>query len=162
MTDLCGTVIVDAPYSVAMDAVLRRLKTVKNRLMLNVPFSSLGIPSSFGIEREVEVDFVPFRGHKGERLLHDELKMRWTPIGGGPLPTFNGSLKMHPEGGKTELVLAGEYEPPMGKMGEVFDAVIGKRIAEATAQALLHQLKENIEADFLAVKETIEETPRGV
>jgi hypothetical protein len=160
MTEVFGTTQVKAPYSVALDAIVRILRAKKNRVMLVVPLKTLGFGTNLGLEREVNVNFLPVRGHKGERLLYDELQLKWEPAAGGPFPTFAGSLKMHPLGLDTELVLSGEYQPPLGLVGEAFDAVIGKRIAEATAQMLLETIKQNLEADFAAVKETIEGTPR--
>ncbi|HEY1728362.1 MAG TPA: hypothetical protein VGG22_08325 [Candidatus Baltobacteraceae bacterium] len=159
MTEVYGTTTVNAPYSVALDSIVRRLRVKKHRLKLSVPLAKLGFGANLGIEREVDVSFVPLHGHKGERLLHDELQFVWEPSGGGPFPTFTGSLKMHPVGLNTEIVLSGEYQPPLGLVGEAFDAVIGKRIAEATAKMLLEMLQQELEADFSAVKETIEETP---
>jgi hypothetical protein len=159
MTEVYGTATVNAPYSVALDSIVRRLRVKKNILKLSVPLAKLGFGANLGIDRDVEVKFVPVHGHKGERLLHDELQFVWEPAGGGPFPTFTGTLKMHPLGTQTEIVLSGEYEPPFGVVGEAFDAVIGKRIAEATAQMLLDMLQLELEADFAAVKETIEETP---
>jgi hypothetical protein len=159
MTEVYGTTTVNAPYSVALDSIVRRLRVKKHRLKLSVPLAKLGFGANLGIDRDVDVAFVPLHGHKGERLLHDELQFVWEPAGGGPFPTFTGSLKMHPLGLKTEIVLSGEYKPPLGLVGEAFDAVIGKRIAEATAKMLLEMLQQELEADFSAVKETIEETP---
>ena len=160
MTEVFGTITVKAPYSVAMDAVIRRLRSKKHRITLTVPLKKLGLGTNLGLERDVDVAFVPLRGHKGERLVYDELHMAWEPSGGGPLPKFRGALKMRPLGLDTEFELSGEYEPPFGPVGEVFDAVIGKRIAQATAQALLEMLKVDLEADYAAVKETIEERPK--
>jgi hypothetical protein len=161
MTEVYGTTTVNAPYSVALDSIVRRLRVKKNRIKFSVPLASLGFGANLGVERDVDVSFVPVHGHKGERLLHDELQFVWAPSGGGPFPTFTGSLKMHPLGVNTEIVLSGEYEPPLGLVGEAFDAVIGKRIAEATAKMLLDTLREELEADFSAVKETIEENPQN-
>lgn len=158
MTEVYGKITVNAPYSVAMDAIVRRLRAKKNRISLVVPFRKLGIGTNLGVERDVIVAFVPVHGLKGARQLHDELEFTWEPEGGGPFPAFTGSLKMHPDGSRTELVLSGEYEPPGGKLGEAFDAVIGKRIAEATAQTLLEQLQQDLESDFAAIKATIEDT----
>ncbi len=159
MTEVYGTTTVNAPYSVALDSIVRRLRVKKHRLKLSVPLTKLGFGANLGIDRDVDVSFVPLHGHKGERLLHDELQFVWEPVGGGPFPTFTGSLKMRPLGLKTEIVLSGEYKPPLGIVGEAFDAVIGKRIAEATAKMLLETLQQELEADFSAVKDTIEETP---
>ena len=157
MTEVFGTITVKAPYSVALDAIVRLLRARKNRIMLTVPLKGTGL----GLEREVNVNFLAVRGHKGERHLHDELQLTWEPSGGGPFPTFTGSLKMQALGNDTELLLSGEYQPPMGALGEAFDALIGKKIAETTAQQLLAELKAGLEADFAAVKETIEGTPRA-
>lgn len=159
MTEVYGKVTVKAPYSVAMDAIVRRLRAKKSRISIVVPFRKLGINTNLGVERDVDVSFVTLRGHKGERQLHDELQLNWEPSGGGPFPVFNGRLKMQPLSADTELILSGDYEPPGGMLGEAFDAVIGKRIAEATAQTLLEQLKEDLEDDFAAMKAAIEETP---
>ena len=161
MSEMFGTIVVNAPYSVALDALERRLRAKKNRLTLSVPLKALGLGGSFGLEQEVSVHFVSFRGHKGERRLHDEMQLTWDPTGGVPFPSFKGALKMHPLGSDTEMELNGEYTPPLGAVGEVFDAVIGKKIAEVTANALLGELKEAIEVDFAAVKDTIEKTPPG-
>jgi hypothetical protein len=160
MTEVYGKITVKAPYSVAMDAIVRFLKARKNRIPLNVPLKRLGLGTDFGLEREVNVAFLPVKGHKGERQLHDELHLAWEPASGGPFPTFQGKLKMHPLGLDTELILTGEYQPPLGVVGEAFDAVIGKHISEATAQELLQALREGLEADYAAVKATIEGTPR--
>jgi len=159
MTEVYGTTTINAPYSVALDSIVRRLRVKNHRIKLSVPLAKLGFGANLGIEREVDVSFVPLHGHKGERLLHDELQFVWEPSGGGPFPTFTGSLKMHPLGVDSEIVLSGEYKPPLGVVGEAFDVVIGKRIAEATAKMLLETLRQELEADFAAVKDTIEETP---
>ncbi|MGA3036579.1 MAG: hypothetical protein ABSE64_03760 [Vulcanimicrobiaceae bacterium] len=159
MTEVYGTITVKAPYSVALDSIVRRLRLKEHRLKLSVPLATLGFGANLGIEREVDVKFVAVHGHKGERILHDELQFVWEPEGGGPFPTFTGTLKMHPLGNDSEIVLSGEYQPPLGIVGEAFDAVIGKRIAEATCQVLLDTLQQELEADFSAVKETIEESP---
>ncbi len=158
MTEVYGTTTVNAPYSVALDSIVRRLRVKKHLIKLSVPLAKLGFGANLGVEREVDVSFVPRHGHKGERLLHDELQFVWEPVGGGPFPTFKGSLKMQPLGLKTEIVLSGEYQPPFGALGEAFDAVIGKRISEATAKMLLETLQQELEEDFSAVKDTIEET----
>ena len=158
---MAGTIVIKAPYSVALDSLERRLRSKRNRITLLVPLKSLGLPTSFGFEAEVLVHFVSYRGHKGEKRLHDEMNLEWEPIGGGPFPSFKGSLKMHPLGVETEMELRGEYTPPLGPVGELFDAMIGKKLADATAAALLGDIKSSLEEDFATVKDTIEQTPRG-
>src|SRR5271154_6355394 len=122
MTEVYGKITVKAPYSVALDSIVRRLRLKKHRLKLSVPLATLGFGANLGIARDVDVKFVAVHGHKGERILHDELQFVWEPEGGGPFPTFTGSIKMQPLGNDSEIALSGEYQPPLGIVGEAFDA----------------------------------------
>ena len=80
-------------------------------------------------------------------LRFDEVwKVCWHPYGGGPYPDFEGTLAIRSrDGGGCTLELDGNYEPPLGQFGRVFDAVLGARIASATARELLADLAEEIE-----------------
>lgn len=74
--------------------------------------------------------------------------VHWEPDGGGPYPVFDGQLSV---GGSEDydefwLVLDGGYQPPLGIPGKVFDAVLGHRIADETARALLVDVAREIEA----------------
>jgi hypothetical protein len=46
------------------------------------------------------------------------------------------------------LVLDGSYEPPLGSAGRIFDAVVGRRIAHATAADLLTHMRDYIEISY--------------
>lgn len=158
MTEINESIVVEAPYSIVLDALERRLAAVHNRIRLTVPFKSLGLPAPFGLEAEVDVSFVSLRGEKGRAQLHDEMQLHWEAVS-GPYPRFDGAFTMQPVALQTELRLAGGYDPPMGFVGDAFDAVIGAKIARATARALLEDLKGLLEADFATVRNTIEQTP---
>lgn len=76
--------------------------------------------------------------------------VRWEAEGGGPYPVFRGELTV---GGDEDydsfwLRLAGGYEPPGGVAGKVFDVVLGHRIAEETARALLADMAGEIETQL--------------
>src|SRR6185312_6272164 len=62
--------------------------------------------------------------------------VHWEAEAGGPYPTFDGILSV--EGGddydEFRLALHGTYQPPLGIVGQAFDTVLGKRIAEQTAR----------------------------
>jgi hypothetical protein len=86
-------------------------------------------------------------------------KVHWEAEGRGPFPVFDGILTV---GGDEDynafwLTLEGVYVPPGGVAGQVFDAVIGRRIAETTARGLLEQIRSAAEALFAA-----EERAKGV
>jgi hypothetical protein len=68
--------------------------------------------------------------------------VKWQPHGGGLFPTFSGNLTARADEDYTSCILelAGEYEPPMGVVGKAFDAVVGSRLASATAQDVLRKL----------------------
>ena len=153
------TIEVDAPYSVTLDSLERRVRGHHGRFHLVVPFRDLGLPGPLGLEREVSVEFLSVRGLKGQKQLYDEMNLRWEPVGGGPYPHFEGQFKLRPLGTHTELTLHGAYDPPLGVIGDVFDAVIGQKIAQATGRVLLAELKKNLETDYLTVRETIEGSP---
>lgn len=77
-------------------------------------------------------------------------KVHWEAEGGGPFPVFDGELSV---GGDEDynafkLQLAGVYVPPGGLAGQVFDTVIGRRIAEETARRLLAEIGTTVETLF--------------
>ncbi len=79
------------------------------------------------------------------------LTIEWEPLGGGPLPSFLGTVTATPEGeAACSLTIAGRYTPPGGIAGIAFDTLIGGRIASATLTALIQQFKHSIEADYAA------------
>jgi hypothetical protein len=72
--------------------------------------------------------------------------VRWAPEGGGPYPTFVGSLKVGAteDYEKFELILDGWYEPFIGESPS-FDKLLGRRIAESMAANLLTTIARTIE-----------------
>jgi hypothetical protein len=96
------------------------------------------------VAREISVTFAPRAEHSRYRMMN----LSWTPKGGGPYPTFAGTLTFEPAGAQTNLALDGDYEPPGGIVGKAFDAVVGRRIAAAGVRALLEAMKLDVEADY--------------
>jgi hypothetical protein len=45
----------------------------------------------------------------------------------------------------SRLTLEGEYEPPLGPAGKVFDVALGRSIARATVRRLLDALRDALE-----------------
>jgi hypothetical protein len=79
-------------------------------------------------------------------------KVHWEAERHGPYPVFDGELTVGADEDYDAfwLVLDGSYAPPGGIVGEVFDAVIGHRIAMASARSLLTDMRTQIEARFAA------------
>jgi hypothetical protein len=75
--------------------------------------------------------------------------LRWKPADAGPFPRFVGQLQIQPDSAYEycQLTLNGSYEPPnAGSSRE--DALLGHRIAQATAREFLAQIRTEIEAVY--------------
>lgn len=63
---------------------------------------------------------------------------------------MEADLVAHPlAGGRSELVLAGTYQPPFGFLGLVIDLIVGRLIAQSTAEAFINELSQAIETAVL-------------
>jgi hypothetical protein len=113
------------------------------RIRLRVPAD--GPAWGLSIDREVRVEA---RRPRGEASLDDLMLIRWMPEGTAVFPTFEGILTIRASGeaDASLIELDGNYMPPFGVAGQVFDAAIGHRIAQATARELLKDLKRTIES----------------
>jgi hypothetical protein len=159
MTTISARIIADSPPSIALGSMERYLNAKSRVLDLVVPLKGLGLPTELELERAVTVEF---RTQRNKLLIGrdpERIDVAWSPKDGGPYPDFKGSIAIQPASGNTELELHGEYEPPLGFVGAAFDAVLGNRIAQATANALLGTLKAELERDYATVKDTIENAP---
>lgn len=113
------------------------------RIRLRVP--THGPTRQVSIDREVRVEA---RRTRGEASLADLMLITWMPEGTAVFPSFEGTLivRASREGDACSIELDGSYSPPFGAAGQVFDAAIGHRIAQATARELLKDLKRAIES----------------
>lgn len=110
-----------------------------------------GVHGGFSLERTAIATLVP--SHSLGAML-PRYAVTWAPENAGPYPRFAGSLSVasSEDYDSFDLVLEGSYEPPLGAVGAVFDAVVGHRIAESTARNLLATIADSIEADFCEVE----------
>lgn len=116
-------------------------------LRLRVPLHVLGLPGELALDRDVVATFEPLADPKG---LQHGVSIGWTPAGDPSFPTFRGTLQIAAATPKSSvLALEGDYEPPLGALGKAFDAAIGRRIAESTADELLKTICEKIELDYM-------------
>jgi hypothetical protein len=108
------------------------------RVLLRVPLA--GVEGAPALQKEVTLEY---RSDKGPADNRPWL-VRWR-ADGGLYPSFDGKLALEFEGETPVLVLAGEYEPPLGIAGQAFDAVIGAHIASATAREFLRSIAEKMD-----------------
>ncbi len=116
----------------------------KLTLRLNANIAGFSLPP---IERTVIASIQP---HHLPADTTPRYRVQWAAEHSGPFPLFAGELVV--ESGDDydtfTLFLRGDYTPPLGLVGKGFDAALGNRIARATANDLLHHVKELVEREF--------------
>lgn len=97
------------------------------------------------LERDVtvRVEYLPGPGGAAAQL-----NVAWEPDM-SLFPSFDGTLVTESTGDCTcTMTIAGNYDAPGGVAGQLFDAVLGVRIARGTIEELLDQFRGAIEADY--------------
>jgi hypothetical protein len=84
---------------------------------LRAPFDLSALNVGFTLHRDVTARITPLAG--GGRAY----AIRWQPVEPGPFPSLSGTIFIGP-----------------GVAGEVFDALVGKHIAEASASDLMDRV----------------------
>ena len=115
-----------------------RQKDGVSRIRLRVPAD--GPALGLSIDRAVRIEAHPIADGTA-------LRITWMPEGTTIFPTFQGTLAIwrDDDPSVTQIELDGTYEPPFGAAGQIFDAAIGQRIAQATAREFLKDVKGAIE-----------------
>src|SRR5579875_637709 len=68
---------------------------------------------------------------------HEALEIRMHPLGAIPFPEFSSTLTVRPHMPPgTLLALEVSYRPPLGILGSILDAALGRRVALGIARAL--------------------------
>ena len=72
----------------------------------------------------------------------------------GTFPSFDGTLCVTSDETYTTSIieLRGEYIPPLGLAGQIFDHAVGSRIASATARDLLKGIAREVEARYTQIE----------
>jgi hypothetical protein len=99
--------------------------------------------------RDATVTLAP--AHRPEDMT-PRMSVHWRDAYDGPYPHFHGTISVAGDEDYSAfwLVLDGEYAPPGGLGGQLFDAVIGNRIADITARGLLEEIRADTERRFNA------------
>jgi len=117
---------------------------------LSIDSTSLKIPGHVEARHDVKVAYEL----KGDPGHPDAISLAWDPQD-KIMPKFAGVLHAERrEAAHVMLILEGEYTPPFGIVGAAFDAVLGQRIASATAAALLQDIKTFIESTYGDARQT--------
>lgn len=148
MTQLAAAVAVPLPAHVVEESILEYFRSMRREsgeivIPLRVSLRDFGIPAGLALERDVTVNVVRRRDATN---INEETVVAWEPRDGGPYPRFSGRLVTWSEQRPDEsfIELSGEYDPPGGAAGQIFDDAIGHLIAQRTAHELLETLSEAI------------------
>ncbi|HXP92564.1 MAG TPA: hypothetical protein VN905_03780 [Candidatus Binatia bacterium] len=116
----------------------------KGRVLLTL-YAPMGL-AGLRTDLEKRVEFSLHEIETGSDMI-PTIHLQWEPEGGGPFPTFKGTLTVEAGDDYSDCALAlrGEYEPPFGAAGKTFDAAMGRKIAGATARELLERIRDFIE-----------------
>lgn len=108
--------------------------------------ATVAVPSRSGVSITHPVEIAVDRIHRDPAAARVEL--RWRPTAHRSLlPSFRGELVAEPnDAGGSRLRLTGSYEAPFGRLGRVFDATVGHRVARRTVDALLDHLVGRVES----------------
>jgi hypothetical protein len=144
-----SAIVVECPFSVAQESVssyMQRFAAGDDDLaMVHLPLRTFGLPLPGSIRHRVLIHFEDSVDDHERNRSRRGLTFHWD-AGNPLLPDLHGDLsfRIAPEG-RTEVVMTGEYTPPLGAAGLVLDKVLGKRIALATGQALLERIASDME-----------------
>ncbi|GAC1543605.1 MAG: hypothetical protein NVS2B17_23650 [Candidatus Velthaea sp.] len=104
-----------------------------------------------GVEHSAIATFMP---QSAASDMISSYGISWAPEGGGPYPTFTGTLKIENSDDYNAFYLAidGSYRPPFAQAGDAFDFVLGHRIANAAAANLLADISEFIMVQYDSIE----------
>lgn len=149
---------VNRPYEDVRDLLRRRLAEVCQSATRSAASRGRAVAASLHA-RAAGIDFgVDVRITVGD--VHDERDAQGTSVCRIPLawvatqhghffPTMDARLSLWPlTSTETQLELLGAYEPPLGLVGDAFDAALGHRIAEATVSRFLDDVVAQIRKEL--------------
>ena len=147
MRELSASIPVKAPSGFALaflNTYVRELGGAGSDSILPMRYTVTQL-AGLTLERDVTVriDYLP-QPDQAPALLY----ISWEPDA-SLFPSFNGMLHADATGERScTLSIAGTYDIPGGVAGQLFDAVIGVRIAHGTLEQLLEQFRVAIEEDY--------------
>ncbi|MBV8364134.1 MAG: hypothetical protein JO193_06165 [Candidatus Eremiobacteraeota bacterium] len=163
MTKIKQSVLVDCPLHEIMYYAERyfsvhRKGQEQGTFTLTVDSAALNMPGRVQASHQVNVAYEVKKAAGNEA---DAISLAWDPQD-KMMPRFAGVLHAErSEGAHSTLILEGTYNPPFGAVGAAFDAVLGQRIASATANSLLEDIKTFIEESYgVARKTTLADSPK--
>ena len=136
---------VRCPFPVVMERVAHYLEDHGSTIALILPLRSIGFPSLLQLRGDVAMRFVVTRDATDRARRHDAIAISWRPFDIGVFPVFTGLITARPLNDHAMLMIDGQYYPPLHWLGALFDAIIGRRIASATAQTFIDDIRRYVQ-----------------
>lgn len=107
------------------------------------------------LRTHVHIDLAEVRDLTDQTRIHDALVLKWqAPSPLLPLPVMQGLVTVRPSGPVTELRMEGNYTPPLGALGRLFDRLVGMHIAQRTVNRFLDELGALVEREWQKERES--------
>lgn len=132
----------DAPavFRAATKAAEGRAQTVASELRVDLGGVSIGTDIVISVKNVEETPSAP--GSGPATCLQLEWEAATMP---GLFPQMKAELRLYPlTATETQLDFAGTYDPPMGPLGGLLDAVAGRRVAEASVHRFVSAVAEHL------------------
>jgi hypothetical protein len=135
-TAVSVSTIADCPFSIAQEYALEFFRSGK----AGATESEIDLPlKAFVLRHFVDVVMRLDRDSIEMGRSHEEIRLFWDS--GSPwFPNFHGTLRFRIERDKTRILLEGSYIAPLGLVGQLFDAVVGKHIARLSLSDLAQRI----------------------
>jgi hypothetical protein len=120
----------------------------KTVVTLRLPLGFPGLPT---LEAERDCVIVVRRDDVSTTMVAS-YAVSWSADRGGPFPVFHGTLTIDNDEDYTScfLDLRGNYSPPLGAAGELFDVVVGNAVANRVGADLLERIGTYLEEAYRA------------
>jgi len=127
-----------AVFQSATKAAASRAKTVASELKVNIA----GI--DIGTDVAIEVTDIVTRPGDASSLPSTCLSLEWGAVNSPRLfPLMKAELSIYPlTSHETQLDFSGNYEPPLGLVGSMFNSVVGHRVADASVHRFIAEVAE--------------------
>ncbi len=151
---------VNRPYGVVRDALCSDLAGILARATKSATHRADSLAASLRVElgavevaAEVAIELVgteerpaPARGGATGTVIH----LRWKAVrAAAAFPAMDAELAIYPlSKDETQLDLRGSYQPPLGPLGSMVDAVVGHRVAEASVHRFLSEIAALLRAEL--------------
>jgi hypothetical protein len=152
-----STIVANCPFSIASEYVNSYMHRFDDNgsdvATVRLPLRTFGLPLPGSLRHRIHIEVEDSVDVHERNRSRRGLAFEWD-AGNPLLPQLHGDLSFRIAAhNQTELVLTGEYSPPLGGLGLLLDRFVGKRIAIATGKALLERIAADMESrerDFRA------------